>query len=525
MINRVARVAFFVNLSFCCAAPLFAQQQKPLELTIDLKNRAQTVEHIGVSGCWYSEAIGKYWPDEKKEQIARLLFSREMDKSGNPQGVGVSAFRFNIGGGTAEQGEASGIKEPQRRVESFLAPDGSYNWQKQAGYQWFLQKAKAYGVENLIAFSNTPPVQFAQNGLGFKTEKDYRSNLKPESYAAFAAFLTEVVQHFDRQGLHFKYLSPVNEPQWDWTGTPGNAKQEGSPWTNAEIFKLVQLLDSTLKAKGLSTQITAPEAAMLTYLYTGKTATSRQIQQFFSDTSRFSFNRFTTVPRQVAGHSYFTDDSDSTLVNVRKALADTAKKYGVDFWQSEYSMLGDGYKEGTKGSRTPMDCALFLAKVMHYDLTVANAAAWHLWNAYEPGSANRDTRYYLIALQPNADHKDGAFAVTKNLWAFGQYSLFIRPGMQRLPVKRSDGLDDIAAAQQTMFSAYTDGKGQTVVVAINYTSEAQNVKLNLQNSKRVNKVRSYVTTAAADDNMRSGQLKNLDNVVLPPRSITTFVVN
>lgn len=511
-------------LLFASAAQ--AQGAPPkLVLTIDAKQPAQTIEHIGVSGCWYSEAVGKYWPAEKKERIAELLFSKQLDAQGNPRGIGVSAFRFNAGGGTAEQGVASGIRDPQRRVESFVNADGSYDWSKQEGYRWFLQKAKEHGVENLILFSNTPPVQFAQNGLGFKTAKDYRANLKADSYGAFAGFLADVVQHFDRQGLHFKYVSPVNEPQWEWTGEMGNAKQEGTPWTNKEIHRVVQGLDSALKAKRLTTKITAPEAAMLTFLYEGNTAASRQIQQFFTDTSALSLARMSTVPKVVAGHSYFTDTGDSTLINVRKKLADTAKKYGVDFWQSEYSMLGDGFREGARGRRTPMDCALFLAKVIHTDLAVANATAWHLWNAYEPGSAAFDTRYYLIALQPDSGFVNGTYAITKNLWALGHYSLFVRPGMQRLQVLRSDGLDDIAAAQQTMFTAYTNGKGQTVLVAINYTEREQPLQVQLANGGKVKKLRRYVTTAAGEDNMRSSGLRSLNDVLLPARSITTVVVN
>ena len=528
MRNTITKVwvSFTVFMLLLWGMPRAQQEPVPDVLfTIDANDRAQTIQNIGVSGCWYSEAIGKYWPAEKKERIAELLFSKKLDQSGNPLGIGVSIFRFNIGGGTAEQGRASGIRDPNRRVECFLNADGTYDWKKQSGYQWFLRKAKAYGVEDLLAFSNTPPVQFTLNGLGFKTTNDGLANLKPDSYSAYAGFLAEVVKHFDQEGLHFNYVSPVNEPQWDWTGAIGNAKQEGSPWTNSEIYRIVQLLDSALKSKKRDTQITAAEAGMLTFLYGGKTAASRQIQNFFSDTSRISFTGLTTVPRLLAAHSYFTDTNDSTLVNVRKMLADTAEKYKVSFWQSEYSMLGNGYKEGTTENRTPMDCALFLAKVIHHDLAIANATAWHLWNAYEPGSAEHDTRYYLIALKPDSGFVNGSYTVTKNLWALGQYSLFIRPGMQRLNIKRSDRLTDIEAAQKVMVSAYRSDKGEIVFVAINYTKEEQRIQLNLRNCKPVKTVHSYVTTAAQEDNMRAAVLQKLDNLVLPGRSITTFVIN
>jgi len=500
---------------------------KPLTVSIDANNTAQTIHNIGASGCWFSEGIGKYWPVAKREKMAELLFSKEKDANGNPKGIGLSAWRFNIGGGTAEQGDSSGIKDFRKRVECFLAPDGTYDWDKQAGYQWFLRKAKAYGVENLIAFSNTPPVQFTQNGRGFKTEKDYKANLKPEKYDAYADFLTEVIKHFDKEGLHFSYVSPVNEPQWDWSNKPGQASQEGSPWSNEDIYKVTQAVDASLGKKNLSTQILITEAAMLTYLYSGKSQSSNQIQDFYADKGKYSFSGLKHVPRFVAGHSYFTDSGDSSIVSVRKNLADTTKKYDIEYWQSEYSMLGDGFREGTKDKRSQMDCALFLAKMITQDITVGNAAAWQLWNSWEPGSAEWDTRYYLIALKPSSPaYTDGDFTITKNLWAMGNYSLFVRPGMKRVNISRNDNLSPEKIAQDVMLAAFTGGKDKLVMVAVNYTNQAHTINPQLKNFQSVKKYRTYVTSASANDNLKPSAEQNFNRPLsLQPRSVTTIIFN
>lgn len=504
----------------------FGQNASPLVISIDAKNTAQTMQNIGASGCWFSEGIGKYWPDSKKEKIAELLFSKETEANGAPKGIGLSAWRFNIGAGTTEQGDSSGIKDFRKRTECFLSPDGQYDWSKQAGYQWFLRKAKAYGVENLIAFVNSPPVQFTQNGLGYKTVKDYQANLKPGAYEAYATFLAEVVKHFDGEGLHFNYISPVNEPQWDWSNKKGQASQEGSPWANAEIYKVVTALNGTLLQQKLSTQILTTEAGALNFLYGEHTSASRQIQNFYTDSSKYSFNKLKAVPRIIAGHSYFTDNGDSATVAIRQRLADTARKYKVDYWQSEYSMLGDGFREGTKAKRSQMDCALFLAKMINRDITVGNAAAWQLWNAYEPGSAEWDTRYYLIALKPNAEHTDGEFTITKNLWAMGNYSRFVRPGMHRLNIRRNDGLSDVKAGQQLMFSAFTGGRDKMVMVVINYTDKPMPFTLGLKHFKGISQYRTYTTTAAAEDNLRPSALQKLKGAIeVLPRSVTTIVLN
>ncbi len=86
-------------------------------------------------------------------------------------------------------------------------------------------------------------------------------------------------------------------------------------------------------------------------------------------------------------------------------------------------------------------------------------------------------------------------------------------------------MSDLEAAQKTMFSAYTNSAGRVVLVAINYATEAQRMRVKLQNGRRKKTVRSYVTTAAQEDNMRATVLKSLDDLVLPARSITTFVVD
>ena len=510
-----------------------AEQGQTVTVTLDFNQTAQQIRNIGASGCWYSENIGRYWPEEKKKRIAELLFSKEVDETGSPRGIGLSAWRFNIGGGTAEQGVNSGIRDPQRRVECFLDQDGNYNWDKQKGYQWFLKQASLYNVSDLIAFCNTPPVFFTQNGLGYKTTKDWQSNLSKDKFTAFAEFLVTVIKHFDEQGLHFDYLSPVNEPQWDWCYERGSAGQEGCPWQNEEIYQVVKAIDEAFTRNKLETKILIPEAARLDYLYKsgvseGDINKSKQIQTFWNPDSNLYLGNTSNLCKFIAGHSYFTDNGDEQLISTRQNLARIIQQENNDleYWQSEYCLLGDGYREGNRGRISEMDHALFLAKVIHNDLVVGQATAWHYWNAYEPGRANQP-RYYLIALSPNRDGNDGDFTATKNLWALGHYSFFIRPGMKRLVIQRSDNLNDLQAAQQLMISAFVrDENGKTAVVVINYRDTEVQVKLNKRNfpsSMTNSEATQYITTQEPEINMKANNLYSLDSpVVCPSRSITTI---
>lgn len=513
------------TLSVLSSVLSYAQQPKELVIKINTQNKAQKIDNFGAAGAWFTEGIAKNWPSQNREQMAEWLFSKEFDTNGNPKGIGLSAWRFNIGGGTAEQGDSSGITDFRKRVECFLRPDGTYDWSKQAGYIWFTKKAKAYGVENLIAFSNTPPVQFTKNGRGYKTDKDYISNLKPEHYDDYARFLTTVLKHFEDEGLHFNYISPVNEPQWDWYHAPGQgAKQEGSPWRNDEIAHVAQSLDSALTATGSTSQILITEAAQLDFLYTRTGNATQQTQAFFNPKSKLALTGLRNLPRLIGGHSYFTDKGDSTRIAIRRHVADTTAKYGVTFWQTEYSMLADGYREGKTGRIPAIDCALFLSKVIHDDLVYGNAAAWQLWNSWEPGNADFDTRYYLIALAPSSrEYVDGSITATKNLWALGHYSRFIRPGMHRLNIERGDKLSREQIAQDLMVSAYSNEK-QVVLVAINYGNEERILKPEIGGLK-VKGAEVYLTTGEKGVNMRHSRTSGTKaGVKIPPRGLVTVVL-
>src|SRR3546814_4025509 len=76
----------------------------------------------------------------------------------------------------------------------------------------------------------------------------------------FAVFLARVSDHFN-----FDYLSPVNEPQWDWKASGRGATQEGSPAQNREISQLVKLLSKELSLSGSEVQVVVGEAGEWDY--------------------------------------------------------------------------------------------------------------------------------------------------------------------------------------------------------------------------------------------------------------------
>jgi hypothetical protein len=74
-------------------------QQKAV-LQVNLSNTHQTIHSFGASDSWSSKFVGNWTSLSKKNQIADYLFSMDLDSSGNPKGIGLSLWRFNIGAGS-----------------------------------------------------------------------------------------------------------------------------------------------------------------------------------------------------------------------------------------------------------------------------------------------------------------------------------------------------------------------------------------------------------------------------------------
>ena len=119
-----------INFSACSDAETLPQQGGEEEepdtpsasvektVTINAGQTFQTIKGFAASDCWTPAFVGKYWTNNRNE-IAELLFSSEIT-DGQPKGIGLSMWRVNMGGGSMEQGDESGISNVSRRAESYL---------------------------------------------------------------------------------------------------------------------------------------------------------------------------------------------------------------------------------------------------------------------------------------------------------------------------------------------------------------------------------------------------------------------
>jgi O-glycosyl hydrolase len=478
-----------------------------IEITINPEITFQTIDNFGASDAWSCQFVGN-WPDEQKNRVADLLFSLDKKEDGSPKGIGLSCWRFNIGAGSAEQAGDTKISDPWRRTECFLQSDGNYNWNKQKGQRWFLWAAKSRGVESFIGFVNSPPVWLTKNGRA-NSDGGNSMNLPKENLAEFSEFLIEVTKNIQRKdGILFDYLSPVNEPQWDWKDG-----QEGSPWTNAEVAQLCRQLGNDLQKSGLSTKISITDAGQLNHLYDRGNDAERgfQIREFFSKQAQNYIGDVPNMAHKIAGHSYFTTTNDKVLTEVRAKLSNEIKAIDpeLNFWMSEYCILGDN--DGFKGNGRDlgMETALFVANVIHADLTIANASAWQWWLAVSPYNF-KDGLVYIDKSETGGNIYD-----SKLLWALGNYSRFIRPGAKRIFIEMEDNTG-------LKISAFQNENGTLVLVVINRSNKAKDIHLNFLNNYK-NTAKLYETSGNKNLSMQ-GNINLTDPIQIPQQSISTVLI-
>jgi O-glycosyl hydrolase len=465
-----------------------AEEELDMQLTltdvktvrIDTTERYQTVESFGASGAWWAQNVGG-WTDkmsggtETREYIARLLYDPV-------EGIGLTCFRYNIGAGSAN-GRAGDISDPCRRAETFEVSPGEYDWERDKNAVWFMRRAVELGADEIVMFVNSPPVRLTASGLAHaKKNQSDKSNLPRENYGEFAKVTLDIVEHFVSEGLPVKFVSPINEPQWDWDGG-----QEGCHYDADEAVDVLAAFAGELSSRPAlaDVELSAPEGGEW------KNATLTLCSRILKD------ERLAGVIKTLDNHSYWSDADDKRSF----ARFMEARFPGVGLRCSEWC-------EMVNGRDMTMDSALNLALCIHEDMTILNCASWQYWIAV----SCYDYRDGLIYVSMNT-HK---VSVPKRLWAMGNYSRYIKRGYVRV------GCSLDAAGVSS--SAYLGPDG-LVAVFVNTGAIDANIDFSGVPSE-YSRVSVIVTDKTRDlERTYYGELLPTTAVVVPRCSVTTVVLN
>ncbi|HEX4808460.1 MAG TPA: glycoside hydrolase, partial [Bryobacteraceae bacterium] len=485
---------------------------QPIQDIIDLDHEHQVIDNFGASDAWSMQELGT-WSIENRNRVADLLFSQV-------DGIGLSCWRFNIGGGLNPT-----ITNPWRTAETFEVAEGRYDWTRQAGERWFLQAAKERGVPQFLAFVNSPPGRMTRNGLTFCNKNEDTTNLKPGYEGQYARYLADILDHFRTdpdvgQRIDFAYISPVNEPQWDWAGHA----QEGNRASDDDIKRILRSLHSELERRNSPTQIAALESGSLPDMWqldakataTWKAPYGNYIDTFLGDPALKAI-----MSDRISYHDYGSDRIAGELVQHRTRLGEKIRQYpGCKLWMSEYCVLTGSEGRGGRGRDLSMNTALDIARIIHLDLTLVGVSAWQWWTAVS-GVSFKDGLIYTD--WKKAGDPESIYPA-RLLWVLGNYSRFVRPGMRRVEmVIQNQAIDAI------MGSAYkNDEKRQVVAVYVNMSTTPQSRQLDFKLGRRAWTVRSitpYITSDTPGYELkREAPFSPAVQVVnIPARSVVTLV--
>lgn len=447
-------------------------------LYINLTKTYQTVESYGASGAWWASTYGT---EPFVDKLLKTVFTDE--------GAGLNNYRHNVGGSVKDDKSDANSSMVVSSVYSPLMEDGAYDFSRDIGGHTVLMKLLELGsIDDFTFFMNSPPSTMTKNGKTFadKTATDL-SNLREDAYEAYAEYVVDVVQIYRDLGIPVKFVSPINEPQYDWnTGT-----QEGCHYEPAEAIRILELIAAELKDR--CEKDPSMEDVRISFAESGTWYDKNYIN--FLYWKLYINPDYNEKFAHIGAHSYAANASHKE--QLMKDLFNMAAN--VTLRQTEFAY-------GAAQTDLSITSAVAVARVMHEDLSILNVDGWSFWLAGGNGSYSDALVYY------NVGQSD--VVATKRLWAMGQYARFTK-GAIRVEA------DSYGMPENVFTTAYVDPEnGNLVYVIINDSGADQTFSLVGLPAGSVADV--YETSAARSLGFR-GTMTADAGYTLPDESITTLV--
>ncbi len=465
----VAFLLAVIQFCFLPCAGLFGRHQ----IVIDKTKKYQTFEEFGTSSCWWAQTIED---DATAREIAKKLYDEN-------EGLGLKIFRYNIGGGEADNPDCR-IWDTSRRTESFYVLDEEtgeykYDFSRDANARRIMDYAVEYGAEKIILFCNSPHFSITKSGHASGGLEEYSSNLPKENYQAFVDYVLTIADWFVSQGYPIYAISPINEPQWSW-GSPDWVGQEGCHYEPDEAIELLEMFAIEMQKRNSPYKLNGPENGQMSWGYYA------YVEKFFESEI---LNDFCDT---YSGHSYWMDTSyeekEEVGKNFKKVYPD--KKYEMSEW-CELPLTID--------SKT-IDSGIYMAKVIVDDLNLMNAVSWQSWTAVNgDGLLDRDA--------------DGNLIEYNRYYAFKHFTSFIKPGMTRVRI-----FENMKKKSELKTVAFIGDNDETVVIIVNPENEQM-----LKIGGLIGNAEIYLTDK--NHNCKKIFEGEFDNqITIPEKSIMTITV-
>ncbi len=414
--------------------------------------------HQRIDGFGASSA----WESSLSTAEGELLFSTNNNisyDSGTYNGVGLSLLRNHIV--YASSTSASAV--PTTSETSIMQMAQSYG-----ARVWSTPWTPAVGFKSTNDIYDSLPITNAVNGGSFLGSGDNVTNIN------YASQQANYVLSMKEEGINLYAISVQNEPDANVN------TYEACQWTGSQIHDFATNLYAALVAKGVgSTKIIIPESED----WSGDTALYTPTLDDPNAAADVSI---------IADHDYVADNSvgDQTTP---AALSVSGKA----LWETEVALLS--------GSDSSIDNGVYYAQRIYEYMTQAQANAYHYWWLVADGSGNEG----LLDTSANP---------TKRLFAFGQYSRFVRPNFYRM--------DATSSQPSALISAYKDSASPAFAIVVVNTNALTDVieTFNLTNFTAAS-VTPWITSASLSLAPQTAVTVTNGSLTydVPAMSIVTFV--
>ena len=465
----IAFLLAVIQFCFLPCAGLFGRHQ----IVIDKTKKYQTFEEFGTSSCWWAQTIED---DATAREIAKKLYDEN-------EGLGLKIFRYNIGGGEADNPDCR-IWDTARRTESFYVLDEEtgeykYDFTRDANARRIMDYAVEYGAEKIILFCNSPHFSMTKSGHASGGLEEYSSNLPKENYQAFVDYVLTIADWFVSQGYPIYAISPINEPQWSW-GSPDWVGQEGCHYEPDEAIELLEMFAIEMQKRNSPYKLNGPENGQMSWGYYA------YVEKFFESEI---LNDFCDT---YSGHSYWMDTAYEEKEEV-------GKKFKKEYPDKKYEMSEWCELPLTIDSKT-IDSGIYMAKVIVDDLNLMNAVSWQSWTAVNgDGLLDRDA--------------DGNLIEYNRYYAFKHFTSFIKPGMTLVRI-----FENMKKESTLKTVAFIGDNNETVVIIVNPENEQM-----LKIGGLIGEAKIYLTDKTHNcEKIFEGEFDN--KITIPEKSIMTIKV-
>lgn len=487
---RILTTAFAVSAA-AVDNTIVPRQGGGTTVTVTLGTTYQTMTGFGMSEAFQRAVQMSRLPADQQRKALDLLFS-------TTKGAGLTILRNGIGSSpdmSSDHMVSIAPKSPGRATAPL-----NYQWDGSDNKQlWVSQEAvHTYGVKTIYANAWSAPGYMKTNGNdangGTLCGVSGATCSSGDWKQAYADYLAQYIKYYAAANVRVTHLGFLNEPELTFV-IPWFYPLKRESWADTS---------STDRTSYASMRSSARQAAdFINVLYpTLQKANLSHVQITCCDAEGWSsqagmlggLSSVDSMIGVITAHSYRS--SPSGPMRTRHSV-----------WQTEAADLNGAWN--MNWGRGGAGDGMTWANNIYQAVVNSNCSAYLYWIGVQGG----DTNSKLIRISNNAVQP------SKRLWAFANWSRFVRPGAVRVATSGGGG--------QLRVSAFKNVDGRVAVQFINSGGAATNVNIKVNGAAFTPAAATaWVTDSTRDIEELAGVTVNAGSVAgsVPARSMVTFVL-